>query len=106
MARYFLDLRAPANDYKSPNNLSRPITHACRNGFAEIVRLLLDHESDVNEGSPSPIVCIIEFKYKIIVYLLRERGAILDISKTDNKTVRRAKITGFKLILILLTRER
>lgn len=128
--RFLLDMGAPADGYKI-SAAHRPIIEACHRGFAEIVRLLLQHGADthgaltkaagsgylgivrilvdngcdVNEGSPPPIVRAVELEHEAMFHLLRSRGAILDTPTTGLEAAGRAKAAGLRSMLKLLAGE-
>ncbi|KAK2762336.1 hypothetical protein FQN54_001346 [Arachnomyces sp. PD_36] len=125
-----LAMGAPADGFEI-SQAHRPIMEACRHGFSEIVKLLLDHGADtygalskaasgghlgiiqmlldhgcdVNEGSPPAIVHAVDLEHVNMFYFLREKGAILNTPETGVEAAGRAKAADLQSMLKILATE-
>ena len=77
----------PERSYYMPNNEATPLNAACAEGHPSVVRLLLDHEADIertNESSATPLIAAISGKNLSVIRLLLD--AYADVNHAVDST--------------------
>ncbi|KAF2426607.1 ankyrin [Tothia fuscella] len=72
-------------EYKADTEGS--VAQAVLSGQTKLVRILLDHGCDPNEGTPPPIVRAVQLEHMAIFKLLKERGAVLDTEHVSGQAI-------------------
>ena len=83
IARLLIDSGANVNDNKGGHIAHRPVIHACRQGYTEIVKILLEKDIDVNAADDeryTPLMFACQNGDIEIAELLIKKGAKIDTS--------------------------